>query len=150
MQKLSRAFQSVLLLGVLLPTLLIGMVGTICAVPFDLSYAGYDALLERVVSDGRVDYKSLVSDPGPLDRYLESAADVEKSQFERWTESGQLAFLINLYNATTLKLIVDHYPVKSIRKIGSIFRGPWNQPVVRLFGDVLTLKGRPACWDIAT
>jgi len=140
MQKPARAFQPVLVLGILLPTLLIGVTGAMCTEPFHPSYADYDALLKRVVSDGRVEYKSLVTDSGALDRYLESAADVKKSQFERWTESERLAFLINLYNATTLKLIVDHYPVKSIKKIGSIFREPWDQPIVRLFGHVLTLN----------
>jgi hypothetical protein len=48
--------------------------------------------------------------------------------------------LINLYNAATLKLIIDHYPVKSIKDIGSFFKGPWDQPVVRLFGNTITLN----------
>jgi hypothetical protein len=45
-----------------------------------------------------------------------------------------------LYNAATLKLIVDHYPVKSIKGIGSLFKGPWDQPVVRLFDQTITLN----------
>lgn len=40
----------------------------------------------------------------------------------------------------TLKLIVDHYPVKSIKDIGSLFKGPWDQPVVRLYGKTITLN----------
>jgi Protein of unknown function, DUF547 len=42
--------------------------------------------------------------------------------------------LINLYNAATLKLVIDHYPVKSIKDISASSGGPWKQPVVRLFG----------------
>ncbi len=45
-----------------------------------------------------------------------------------------------MYNAATLKLIVDHYPLKSIKDIGSLFKGPWDQPVVRLFGQTITLN----------
>lgn len=51
----------------------------------------------------------------------------------------QLAYLINLYNAQTLELVVRHYPVKSIKDIGNWYRGPWGQPVVSLMGKVTTL-----------
>ena len=67
-------------------------------------------------------------------------ARISEEQFNSWTQSQRLAFLINLYNAATLKLIVDHYPVKSIKDIGSLFKGPWDQPVVRLFGKTTTLN----------
>lgn len=92
------------------------------------------------MNDSRVDYKGLIFDPEALERYLEGAAGVGNAQFNDWEESEQLSFLINLYNAATLKLIVDHYPVKSIKKIGSLFKGPWDQSVVRLFGEVITLN----------
>ncbi len=51
----------------------------------------------------------------------------------------QLAFLINLYNATTLQLITHHYPVKSIKKIGGWFTSPWSLPVVRVWGGTNSL-----------
>ncbi len=60
--------------------------------------------------------------------------------FKRWTEPQQLAFLINAYNAYTLQRIIDHHPVKSIKDIGGLPKGPWDQPVVRLFGRTLTLN----------
>ena len=109
------------------------------AASFDHAYTGYNALLKRFVNDGHVNYRGLMSDAKALERYLDATADVGETQFNDWNESERLAFLINLYNAATLKLIVDHYPVKSIKKIGSIFRGPRDQPVVRLFGEVITL-----------
>ena len=37
-----------------------------------------------------------------------------------------IAFLINSYNAFTVKLILNHYPVESIKKIGGFFSGPWK------------------------
>lgn len=109
------------------------------AVEFDHRHAGYDALLKRFVADGRVDYQGLKSDPAGLNHYLGSLAEISETTFKTWTESEQLAFLINLYNAATLKLIINHYPVKSIKDIGSFFKGPWDQPVVELYGKTITL-----------
>jgi hypothetical protein len=109
------------------------------AVEFDHNHAGYDALLKRFVADGRVDYQGLKSDPSALDHYLDSLAGISEAAFSAWTESARLAVLINLYNAATLKLIIDHYPIKSIKDIGSFFKGPWDQPVVRRFGEIITL-----------
>jgi hypothetical protein len=107
---------------------------------FDQTYDRYDKVLKAYVTDGRVNYSGLKNAPKVLDPYLESAAGVPEEEFNSWTESQRLAFLINLYNAATLKLIIDHYPVKSIKDIGSFLKGPWDQPVVRLFGRTLTLN----------
>jgi hypothetical protein len=134
------ALRSNRLLAVLLTLALLSWAGVVNAASFDQSYAVYDALLKKHVTDGRVDYKALKSDPVALDRYLDSAARIPEAQFNTWTEPRRLAFLINLYNASTLKLIVDHYPVKSIKDIGSFFRGPWDQPVVKLYGNAITLN----------
>lgn len=107
---------------------------------FDDSHVAYGKVLSLYVRDGLVDYRGLKSDPGSLEAYLESTAKVNRQDFERWPEEAQLAFLINTYNARTLELIVDHYPVKSIRDIGSGGKGPWEEPVVKLFGETITLN----------
>ncbi|MDZ7579347.1 MAG: DUF547 domain-containing protein [Deltaproteobacteria bacterium] len=127
------------LIAMLLSAILLSWTGIVNAAEFDRTYAGYEALLKRYVADGRVDYKALKTDTTALDLYLDSAAGVAEAHFNAWTEPERLAFLINLYNAATLKLIIDHYPVKSIKDIGSFFKGPWDQPVVRLFGKTITL-----------
>jgi hypothetical protein len=107
---------------------------------FDHNHAAYDAVLKAYVDDGRVNYKALKADPNALDLYLDTLAGVSDAVFKAWTEEQQVAFLTNLYNAATLKLIIDHYPVKSIRDIGWFLKGPWDQPVVRLFGKTITLN----------
>ena len=109
------------------------------AAEFDHTHAALDALLKRHVRDGLVAYSALKADPKPLQTYLDSLAAVSEQDFNRWPEKQRFAFLINLYNATTLKLIVDHYPVKSIKDIGGFLSSPWKQEVVRLFGQVTTL-----------
>jgi len=87
-----------------------------------------------------VDYQGLKADPKPLTQYLVSAGEVSEAEFNAWTEPKQMAFFINLYNAATLQLILEHYPVESIKDIGTMFKGPWDQPVVTLFGKRITLN----------
>ena len=126
---------------VLLTLVILAGTGLAAAGGFDQSYSVYDGLLKKYVNQhGRVDYAGLKAAAGALERFLGSIAEVPRKQFGTWTESRQLAFLINLYNAATLKLIVDHYPVDSIKDIGGFFRGPWDQAFIKLFGETVTLN----------
>ncbi|NVO56170.1 DUF547 domain-containing protein [Rhodobacteraceae bacterium B1Z28] len=74
-----------------------------------------------------------------LDRYL---ADLQKVDPSRLTRDQQLAYWINLYNALTVDLILDHYPVASIRDItdGPLSFGPWDRPLAQVVGQSLTLN----------
>ena len=54
----------------------------------------------------------------------------------------QLAFWINLYNAQTIRVILENYPVDSIRSIKSNFldfKGPWNDKSLMVEGETLSL-----------
>jgi hypothetical protein len=109
------------------------------AMALDHSHASFTEILQQQVTTGRVNYRALRADQAPLKRYLDTLAAIDKSEFSAWNKQQQMVYLTNLYNAATLKLIVDHYPVDSIKDIGSFFSGPWSQKVVRLFGEVITL-----------
>ncbi len=109
------------------------------AVAFDHSHAAFTAILQKNVVKDKVNYAALNQNPAPLKAYLDDLAAVSKPAFQKWTRAQQMAYLINLYNASTLQLIVDHYPVKSIKDIGGFFKGPWKQKSVRLFGRQVTL-----------
>lgn len=100
----------------------------------------YGNVLRSYVKDGLVDYKELKSNPGDLDSYLMLTAGAARKNFDKWTAYEQLAFLLNLYNARTLKLILDNYPVGSIKEIGDGSKGPWDDPVVELFGKNVSLN----------
>lgn len=102
----------------------------------DHSHAQFAEILEVYTMDGLVDYKRLKEEPSRLDTYLNTLAKVKEAQFYSWKENEKLAYLINLYNAATLKLIIKHYPVESIRKIGWFwfYKGPWDQKFISLFG----------------
>ena len=106
---------------------------------FDQTHAAFDQLLKAQVQAGLVNYPALKAAPRPLDNYLAQLAAVPEAEFNGWSESERLAFLINLYNATTLKLIVSNYPVKSIRSIGWLPGSAWKQDTVQLFGKKIPL-----------
>ena len=116
------------------------MTPSVTAGDFDHAHTQYDVIVKSAVIDGTVDYVALNKNPRPLKQYLATLAGVSEATFKTWTEPQQIAFLANLYNASTLRLILDHYPVKSIKDIGNWRKGPWDQPTVRLFGKTITLN----------
>ncbi|MBB4060085.1 hypothetical protein GGP80_000585 [Salinibacter ruber] len=103
-------------------------------------YAALDRLLERFVdSQGDVDYAALQAQADTvLAPYLQTLAEARPSALDR---EARLAFWINAYNAYTLKLIVDHYPVASIRDIDGPPDGgtPFERPVGPVADTVRTL-----------
>lgn len=135
----------ILLLTILLLTASIGVTKDTQAQPFDHSHAAFTALLKKhvVVLEGgkasQVRYAELVADRAPLRRYLDTLAAVKEADFNTWTPAQRFAFLVNTYNAATLELMVQHYPVKSIKDIGSIFDNRWKRKFIKLFGSDFSL-----------
>ncbi len=74
-----------------------------------------DELLKaHVAQDGWVDYQGLKQHATKLDSYLQAVAN---APFDSMGRNQKLALLINAYNAFTLRLILDYYPVRSIKNI---------------------------------
>lgn len=108
---------------------------------FDHSHSQFDQVLKTYVNDdGLVNYAGLKNQRSTLDEYLKNTGAVSETEFNDWSRDQRLAFLINVYNAETLQLIIDNYPVKSIKKIGSLFGQPWDVESVTLFGKKSTLN----------
>jgi hypothetical protein len=114
---------------------------------YDHSNASFTTLLKKhvVVLDGgrssQVKYAELLKDRGALKAYLDSVASIREAEFEAWTKPQRLAFLVNTYNAATLELILQNYPVKSIKDIGSVFDNRWKRKFIKLFGREVSLDG---------
>lgn len=99
-------------------------------------HAALDALLKRHVKPGGfVDYKGLKAESAALDAYL---AAVAKAPFDDLDRDEKLALLINAYNAFTLRLILDRYPLKSIKDIPD--EGRWNARRWIVGGRTLSLN----------
>lgn len=114
---------------------------TASAQPFDHSHAAFTTILKNhvVSTDGgkssQVKYAELLKDHAQLKTYLESLSKVSESEFNSWTKPQRMAFLINAYNGFTLELILQNYPVKSIKDIGGTFDNRWKRKFFKLFGQ---------------
>jgi hypothetical protein len=80
------------------------------------------------------------ADKARLKTYLVVLQQVAARQLPR---DEQMAFWINFYNALTIDVVLDHYPVVSIKDIslgGGLFTsGPWKKALVTVEGKTLSL-----------
>lgn len=106
---------------------------------FDQGHKKWNTLLQNHVEDhgnySQVNYRAMKADEAKLDVYLAEVSALSKSKFDSWSRDQQLATLLNAYNAFTVKLILKHYPVKSIKDIGSLFTNSWKITFFELFGE---------------
>lgn len=78
-------------------------------------HSALDELVKKHVEEGGwIDYEGLREDREVLDEYIGSLA---QAAFDEMGRDEKLALLINGYNAFTLKLILEHYPLESIKDI---------------------------------
>ncbi len=114
-----------------------------------VDHSAWDRLLKAYVKPGadgmnRVDYAAFKSGgQADLKLYIGRLETINPRALNR---AEQFALLANLYNAKTIDIVLDHYPVKSIKDItlgGGLFAafagGPWKAKVTRLGGVELSL-----------
>lgn len=95
----------------------------------------WNGLLQKYVNDkGEVNYLGFQSEMASLERYCHSLG--ANPPQAGWSLDEQKAYWLNVYNAFTVKLIVENYPISSIKKIST----PWDQPFVVLGGDTMSLN----------
>ncbi len=104
------------------------------------AYPRYAALLEGHACVSGVNYAKLKGSKA----LVEAAADFEldPKAFASLGEPDQIAYLSNLYNYYTLKLVADNYPLKSIRDL----KDPWKREFVPLFGKTVSLDAVEHEW----
>jgi hypothetical protein len=95
-----------------------------------------DLLTKYVSSSGVVNYKGIKSEIGKLDTYLNELET--KTVGSDWTRNEKLAYWINAYNAFTIKLILDNYPVNSIQDIAG--GKPWDKKWIKLGSETYSLN----------
>ncbi|AXT54265.1 DUF547 domain-containing protein [Aquimarina sp. MMG015] len=83
-------------------------------------------LLLNVSNDGKVDYKGFIRDKFLFDKYFTSLSTNYPS--ENSENSEKLAYWVNLYNAIVMKMIIDHYPIKSINDL----KNPWKKKSIEI------------------
>lgn len=87
-------------------------------------------LQQHVSKDGFVNYKGFIKDSNQLNNYLVQLS--KNPPQKNWSNNDKIAFWINAYNAYTIKLIINHYPLKSIKDIGPanqviFINTPWDK-----------------------
>ena len=86
-------------------------------------HAAFNKMLNtHVSSDGKVKYAGFKKDKHILDAYINMLATTKVS--DKWSKPEKLSFWINTYNALTIRTIVEHYPIKSIKDIDG--GEPWK------------------------
>ena len=98
-----------------------------------------DSYLVKQGQNTLVRYQAVTdTDNTKLKRYIKLLEQVNPLEYSK---AEQYAYWVNLYNAVTVDLILDAYPVKSITKLGGLFSfGPWGDDVVSVNGKSLTLN----------
>lgn len=126
-----------------LRALLLALVFAVCAgvtsparAAFDHSHAALDQVLAQHVHAGWVSYGELAADSAALDGYLLSLAEISAVELSSFDRPQAMALWINAYNALTIRLILDHPDVASIRDID----GAWDSKHFTVAGRSLTLN----------
>ncbi len=95
----------------------------------------FNEILSSHVKQGKVDYATIKS-TGKLDKYLQILSSTTPS--ESWSRNEKLAYWINTYNAFTIKLIIENYPLKSITDLHG--GKPWDVKWIKLGNNSYSLN----------
>jgi len=101
----------------------------------NLNYHAYNKLLQKHVNSfGEVNYQAIKADPQLLQASLEGFTKTQPNKF--WSQEERLAYWINAYNAFTIKLIIDNYPINSIKDL----KNPWDQEFIPIGKQLMSLN----------
>ena len=111
----------------------------------DIDHSQWQQLLDKHLKShtsgiNRVDYASLkANDVESLSEYLDDLQDIDPRDYNK---KQQFAYWVNLYNAATVALIIENFPVESITKIkdGLLSFGPWDREWIEVGEDTLSLN----------
>jgi hypothetical protein len=99
-------------------------------------YDTWDRILTSYVHDGVVNYRRLKNNPADMKKFAAYLNDLCTADLKAFSKEELLAFWINAYNAFTIKLILDHYPVSSIKDIPNA----WEQKIWCAAGARMSLN----------
>lgn len=103
----------------------------------------FDKLLKKHVSpEGKVDYKGFIKDSILFNNYLKTLSKYPPNE-NSWSLNEQKAYWINVYNAFTIKLIIDNYPVKSIKDLGGFLykvNTAWDIQFIKIGDETFDLN----------
>ncbi len=104
-----------------------------------MTHEDWDSLLKvHITDEGLVDYKGFESDRKKLDTYLKKLSAHHPND-KNWSKEDQLVYWMNAYNAFTVQLILDNYPLESIKDVVSgpsiaFISSPWDIKFIEIEG----------------
>ncbi|MFK7924612.1 MAG: DUF547 domain-containing protein [Bacteroidia bacterium] len=109
-----------------------------------ISHDVWTQLLKKHLVDANVDYKGFLQDRPRLKQYLDLLSQNPPNP-KYWSVSERLAYWINAYNAFTVDLVLQYYPLDSIKKLGPRLQLPfvnsaWDLRFFEIGGLKMTLN----------
>lgn len=109
------------------------------------NWEAYEKILDKYVSSisykggtlHQVNYSQLQNEP-LFDEVIQLVASYPVKNLSNRDE--RLAFYINAYNILAIKQIIDNWPLKSIKQVGSLFTQVWDKPAGLVSGQTFTLR----------
>lgn len=113
----------------------------------EINHQAWTDFLQKYVTKhedkiNRMNYPAVTdADKQLLKMYIST---LSKLNIRSYSRQQQLPYWINLYNALTVDVILDHYPVSSIRKVdispGLFKDGPWDKKLAQIQGEEVSLN----------
>lgn len=130
---------------ILMGTLLMSGIAFPAPAEQKFDFSGWDALLKKNVRPttlegvrlNALDYARVRTDP-EFKKIVSALKSFSPARLK--IRDQKLAFWINVYNIMAVKMVLDHYPVKSIKDAGSLFQSVWEQPAGQVGGKKISLN----------
>jgi hypothetical protein len=121
---------------------------TVCVTPgwAQSQHGLFTDILQDHVREGLVASYPALKNDGRFEKYIRQLNTTDPAKISDANE--QMAFWINAYNAFTLKVILDNYPLKSINELhtgglifGSVFNTTiWDKKIFTVNGEQVSLN----------
>ncbi|MDH3326525.1 MAG: DUF547 domain-containing protein, partial [Gammaproteobacteria bacterium] len=107
-------------------------------------WENYNQLLKQYVKPGQlnnvnlmtVDYLGIKGDPA-FNKLVSQLVVFDTNKLVNKQE--KLSFYINAYNVLAIKVVLDHWPVKSIKDVGGLFSSVWKEDAGKINGQMVSL-----------
>ncbi len=101
------------------------------------NYSRYNKTLKKYLNkSGMLDYKNLKNNSKIFDLFIKQILNLKKNDYNKFTKKEKLAFWLNTYNALTIKIILNNFPLKSIMDL----KDPFNKIKFRVLGSHVSLN----------
>jgi hypothetical protein len=86
-----------------------------------LDHSAWDRLLHQFTRQGLVDYQNFLGERDKLEDYLKDLEEVSIEELSALSREERIAFWVNLYNASLIRMVLESYPIERINQIPAAF-----------------------------